>query len=119
MALGSLAQTLYNLADAFWLGKLGRNALSAPIISFFIVFFPVSTSMSVNVPMSLRLANFISSSTFFPCLFPNIENMGYFVMPFAPAKSINPMFGSWSIHVPPIIWIFGNAIRVSAITPAW
>ena len=49
MALGSLAQTLYNLADAFWLGKLGRNALSAPIISFFIIFFLISIGLGFSI----------------------------------------------------------------------
>ena len=34
MALASVLQMFYNLADTFWLGKLGRSAVSAPIISF-------------------------------------------------------------------------------------
>jgi putative MATE family efflux protein len=38
---GNLLQTLYNLVDAFFLGKLGKAALSAPSISFPIVFFLV------------------------------------------------------------------------------
>lgn len=42
LALASVVQTLYNLADAFWLGKLGSSALAAPVISFNIIFFIIS-----------------------------------------------------------------------------
>ncbi len=38
---GNLLHTLYNLADAFFLGKLGKEALSAPSIAFPIIFFLV------------------------------------------------------------------------------
>jgi hypothetical protein len=31
--VSSLLQTLYNLADAFWLGKLGKAALVAPTVT--------------------------------------------------------------------------------------
>ncbi len=36
---GSLVETLYNLTDAYFLGKLGAEAISAPSISFSILFF--------------------------------------------------------------------------------
>ncbi|MBL8966490.1 MAG: MATE family efflux transporter [Spirochaetaceae bacterium] len=36
---GSLVETLYNLTDAFFLGKLGATEISAPSIAFPIVFF--------------------------------------------------------------------------------
>lgn len=36
---GSLIETLYNLTDAFFLGKLGSAEISAPSISFSITFF--------------------------------------------------------------------------------
>jgi len=42
LALASVVQTLYNLADAFWLGKLGSAALAAPVISFHIIFFIIA-----------------------------------------------------------------------------
>lgn len=41
----NLLQTLYNLADTFFLGKLGRVALSAPSISFNIIFFLIVFGM--------------------------------------------------------------------------
>jgi len=36
--LSHLLQTFYNLADAFWLGKLGRQALTAPTITMHVFF---------------------------------------------------------------------------------
>jgi len=36
---GNLVQTLYNLTDTFFLGKLGKAELSAPTIAFPIIFF--------------------------------------------------------------------------------
>jgi len=49
VALGALAQTLYDLADALWLGRLGREALSAPTISFFMVFFIISLGIGFSM----------------------------------------------------------------------
>ena len=36
---GNLLQTMYNLVDAFFLGKLGKVAISAPSVAFPIIFF--------------------------------------------------------------------------------
>jgi MATE family, multidrug efflux pump len=58
MALGSLVQTLYNLADAFWLGKLGREALSAPIISFFILFFLIAIGLGFSISGTSLVAQY-------------------------------------------------------------
>lgn len=43
--VGNLLQTLYNLADAYFLGKLSKEALSAPSISFNIIFFLIVFGM--------------------------------------------------------------------------
>jgi len=43
-----LLQTLYNLADAFWLGKLGRQALVAPTISMHVVFVVMAVAMGLG-----------------------------------------------------------------------
>jgi len=48
-ALASIVQTLYNLADTFWLGKLGRQAISAPVISFNIIFFILSIAIGFSI----------------------------------------------------------------------
>ena len=61
MALGSLAQTLYNLADAFWLGKLGRDALSAPIISFYIVFFVIALGLGFSISGTSLVSQYVGA----------------------------------------------------------
>jgi len=43
-----LLQTLYNLADAFWLGKLGRQSLVAPTISMNVVFIAMALAMGLG-----------------------------------------------------------------------
>lgn len=61
MALGSLAQTLYNLADTFWLGKLGREALSAPIISFHILFFLISIALGFSISGTALVSQYVGA----------------------------------------------------------
>ncbi|OPL19393.1 MAG: hypothetical protein AVO35_10940 [Candidatus Aegiribacteria sp. MLS_C] len=46
--LSHLLQTLYNLADAFWLGKLGRQALTAPTITMHVVFIGFALAMGLG-----------------------------------------------------------------------
>jgi putative MATE family efflux protein len=46
--LSHLLQTLYNLADAFWLGKLGRQALVAPTITMHVVFVGFALAMGLG-----------------------------------------------------------------------
>jgi putative MATE family efflux protein len=58
VALSTFVQTLYNLADTFWLGKLGRNALSAPVISFHILFFIVSIAIGFSMAGTSLVAQF-------------------------------------------------------------
>ncbi len=56
-----LLQTLYNMADAFWLGKLGREAISAPGISFSILFFFVSLGAGFSVAGTALVSQYIGS----------------------------------------------------------
>ena len=42
--LSNVFQTVYNLTDAFWLGKLGPEAVAAPSISWPIMFLFISLS---------------------------------------------------------------------------
>ncbi|MCK4765511.1 MAG: MATE family efflux transporter [Candidatus Aminicenantes bacterium] len=58
VALASFVQTFYNLADTFWLGKLGRVALSAPIISFYIIFFVVSLAIGFSMAGTSLVAQY-------------------------------------------------------------
>ncbi len=54
----NLVQTLYNLVDAFWLGKVGKAALSAPTITFNVVFVLIAFSMGVSVGGSTLVAQY-------------------------------------------------------------
>lgn len=56
-----MLQTLYSMADAFWLGKLGREAISAPGISFPIVFFFVSFGAGFSVAGTSLVAQYTGS----------------------------------------------------------
>jgi putative MATE family efflux protein len=47
--LSFLLQTLYNLADAFWLGKLGKTALTAPVITMHVVFVGMALAMGLGM----------------------------------------------------------------------
>ncbi len=48
VSVSFLAQTLYNLADAFWLGKLGKTALVAPTVTMNIVFIGIALAMGLG-----------------------------------------------------------------------
>lgn len=47
--LSNVFQTIYNLTDAFWLGKLGREAVAAPSISWPILFLFISLSAGFGI----------------------------------------------------------------------
>lgn len=47
--LGNLMQTAYNLADTFWLGRLGKEALAAPTISWPIIWLMISFSDGIGI----------------------------------------------------------------------
>ncbi len=49
IAIGSVVQMLYNLADTYWLGRLGRSAVSAPVISFHILFLLIGVGIGFSV----------------------------------------------------------------------
>ncbi|MCD6507880.1 MATE family efflux transporter [Candidatus Poribacteria bacterium] len=49
IVLGNLMQTAYNLADTFWLGKLSKEALAAPTISWPIIWLMLSLSDGIGV----------------------------------------------------------------------
>jgi len=48
VSVSFLVQMLYNLVDAFWLGKLGRAALVAPTISMNVVFIAIALAMGLG-----------------------------------------------------------------------
>ena len=48
VSISFLVQTLYNLIDAFWLGKLGKTALVAPTVTLNIVFIGIALAMGLG-----------------------------------------------------------------------
>ncbi len=62
MALSALIHMLYNLADAFWLGKLGRTALAAPVISFNIIFFILSLGIGFSVAGTSLVSQYMGAN---------------------------------------------------------
>ncbi len=62
MALSALIHMLYNLADAFWLGKLGRTALAAPVISFNIIFFILSLGLGFSVAGTALVSQYMGAN---------------------------------------------------------
>jgi putative MATE family efflux protein len=61
IALGSLVQTLYNLADTFWVGRLGADALAAPGISMFILFFFIAIGMGFSSAGTSLVAQYVGA----------------------------------------------------------
>ncbi|MCK5130891.1 MAG: MATE family efflux transporter [Candidatus Sabulitectum sp.] len=56
--LSHLLQTFYNLADAFWLGKLGRQALTAPTITMHVFFIAFAISMGIGAAGTTLVSQF-------------------------------------------------------------
>ncbi|GAJ07640.1 unnamed protein product, partial [marine sediment metagenome] len=56
--IAHLFQTLYNLADAFWLGKVGKTALAAPTITFPIIFVIIAVASGLAVGGTTLLAQY-------------------------------------------------------------
>ncbi|WP_414836979.1 MATE family efflux transporter [Candidatus Nanohalococcus occultus] len=54
----NLLQTMYNLADTFWLGQLSEEALAAITFAFPLVFFLISLGMGLSVAGSVLVAQF-------------------------------------------------------------
>ncbi|MBU1700772.1 MAG: MATE family efflux transporter [Candidatus Eisenbacteria bacterium] len=58
VTLSFLLQTMHNLADAFWLGKLGKTALVAPTITMNIFFIALSLAMGLGMGGSTLVAQY-------------------------------------------------------------
>ena len=48
VSVSFLLQTLYNLVDAFWLGKLGKTAIVAPTVTMNVFFLGLSLAMGLG-----------------------------------------------------------------------
>ena len=55
-------QTVYNMTDAFWLGKLGKVKFSAPTVSFPVVFIFMSFAFGLSSAGTALVSQYIGSS---------------------------------------------------------
>ena len=62
--LSMLFQTLYNVIDAFWLGKLGKIAISAPTIAWPAIFLLISLGSGLGVAGLAMVSQYIGSGNF-------------------------------------------------------
>ena len=62
LIVANFLQTSYNIIDAFWLGKLGKIALSAPTISWPIIFTILSFGMGFSVSAGALVSQYIGRS---------------------------------------------------------
>ena len=61
VVVANFLQTSYNIIDAFWLGKLGKVSLSAPTISWPVIFTILSFGMGFSVAASALVSQYIGS----------------------------------------------------------
>lgn len=54
----NILQTIYNLTDTFWVGRLGENAVAAVSLSFPIIFFLISLGIGFSVAGSILVAQY-------------------------------------------------------------
>lgn len=59
LVIGNLLQQLYNIADIYWLGRLGKFAVAAPIISFPIMFLFISVAIGFSMAGTSLIAQFM------------------------------------------------------------
>ena len=58
VSVSFLLQTLYNLVDAFWLGKLGKTAIVAPTVTMNIVFIGIALAMGLGQAGTTLISQF-------------------------------------------------------------
>ncbi len=61
VVISNLLQTGYNVIDAFWLGKLGKTAFSAPTIAWPVIFIGMSFAFGFSVAANSLVAQYIGN----------------------------------------------------------
>lgn len=61
VVVANLLQTTYNIVDAFWLGKLGKEAFSAPTIAWPVIFTGISFAFGISVAANSLVAQYAGS----------------------------------------------------------
>lgn len=59
--IGNTMQVVYNLADTFWLGKLGAEAVAALSIGFPLIFFMISIGAGLTIAGTTLVAQYMGS----------------------------------------------------------
>jgi putative MATE family efflux protein len=59
--IGNLLQTLYNLTDTFWVGRLGAEAIAAVSLSFPIIFFVTGLSGGIGMAGAVLVSQYRGS----------------------------------------------------------
>lgn len=59
LVIGNFLQQLYNIADIYWLGRLGKFAVAAPVISFPILFLFISVATGFSMAGTSLIAQFV------------------------------------------------------------
>jgi len=54
----NLLQTMYNVIDTFWLGRLGREALAAPTLSWPLIFLVISLGAGLGIAGTALVAQY-------------------------------------------------------------
>jgi putative MATE family efflux protein len=60
--LSNLFQTIYNLVDTLWLGRLGKVAIAAPTLSWPLVFFMISIGAGVTIAGTALVAQYTGAN---------------------------------------------------------
>lgn len=58
----NLIQTLYNLADTYWVSKLGTTSMAAMTLVFPVVFLSLSIGMGINVAGTALISQYIGAN---------------------------------------------------------
>lgn len=58
----NLMQTVYNLADIFWLGRLGKTEVASVILVFPVIFLMLSLGVGINVAGNALISQYIGAS---------------------------------------------------------
>ncbi|MFO8060402.1 MAG: MATE family efflux transporter [Bacillota bacterium] len=61
IVLSNLLQTAYNIADTFWLGRLGDHAVAAISVSFPIIFLFISLGAGLTIAGTALVAQYIGA----------------------------------------------------------
>jgi len=94
--IGNLLQTLYNLTDTFWVGRLGAEAVAAVSLSFPVIFFVTGLSGGIGIAGAALVAQYKGSG--------NRAEMNYFTgQTFLMAFSAAIIFSLFGYFTTPVL----------------